>query len=144
MIDSILVATDGSTDAKSAAAEAIDLTERLDVPLHIVSTVETRTAYDNAIVDPAEVNAQLHDRAETAVEATEAMAEDVTVPTQSRVLSGVPHLEILDYATEHDIGAIVLGSTGRSRFKRTLLGSTTEGVLQHADRPVIVCSASNE
>lgn len=45
---------------------------------------------------------------------------------------------ILAAADEHDAAAIVTGTRGRSRMAAALLGSTAEGVLRYADRPVLL------
>lgn len=41
-------------------------------------------------------------------------------------------------ADEEDALAIVVGSRGLSGFKQMLVGSTSSGLLHHADRPVVV------
>lgn len=41
-------------------------------------------------------------------------------------------------ADEHDAAVIVTGTRGRSALAATLLGSTAEGVLRHAGRPVLL------
>ncbi len=51
---------------------------------------------------------------------------------------GVPHERIVAYVDEHDVEVVVMGAKGRSAFKRSLLGSATEGVLRRTDTPVLV------
>lgn len=138
MYDSILVATDDSDTASSATEHAIELAARFDARLHGIAVVETRTAYDNAIVDPDEAERRLRERAEDAVAALEEAATDAGVPVEATVRSGVPHEEIVTYADDHDVSVIVVGARGHSEFKRALLGSTVDGVIRFADRPVLV------
>ena len=45
---------------------------------------------------------------------------------------------ILAAADEHDAAVIVTGTRGRSRMAAALLGSTAEGVLRYAGRPVLL------
>ena len=45
---------------------------------------------------------------------------------------------IVEYAERGNIDLIVIGTRGRSAFKRLLLGSTASGVVTHADCPVMV------
>jgi nucleotide-binding universal stress UspA family protein len=45
---------------------------------------------------------------------------------------------ILDEAEAEQVTAIVVGSRGLTGVKSMLLGSVSHGILQHADRPVIV------
>jgi len=45
---------------------------------------------------------------------------------------------IVDYAEHEDVDLIVIGSRGRSGFKKLLLGSTASGVVTYAACPVLV------
>lgn len=138
MYDSILVATDGSDGAKQAIDHAIELANRFDAPLYGIAVIETRTAYDNAIVDPDEAERALREQAAESLADLETAAEDAGVRVETTIRSGVPHEEIVAYADERDVGAIVVGTEGRSELRRVLLGSTVDGVVRLADRPVLV------
>lgn len=138
MYDSLLVATDGSDDASSATEHAIGLAAQLEATLYGIAVLETRTAYDNAIVDPDEAQRRLRERAEESLDALERVATEAGVPVETTLRSGAPHEEIVAYADERDIDAIVLGARGRSEFKGALLGSTVDGVTRLAKRPVLI------
>ncbi len=45
---------------------------------------------------------------------------------------------IIDYAQDESIDLIVMGTKGRTGFKRLLLGSIADGVAQHAHCPVLL------
>lgn len=60
--------------------------------------------------------------------------EKVTVA----VTVGQPSDEILTYAHEHAVGAIVLGSHGHGKVRRFMLGSTADGVVRQASCPVML------
>lgn len=138
MYDSLLVATDGSDAATAATEHAIGLAAQLNATLYGVAVVETRTAYDNAIIDPDEAQQRLEDRADASLEALEEAATAADVPLETAIRFGVPHEEIVAYADERDIEAIVIGARGRSEFKGALLGSTVDGVTRLAARPVLI------
>ncbi|WP_265111254.1 universal stress protein [Halosolutus halophilus] len=138
MYDAILVATDGSDAAMDATEHAIELATRFDASLSGIAVVETRTAYDNAIVDPDEAERALREQAEESIEAVESAASDAGIPVETTIRSGVPHEEIVAYASERDVDVIVVGAEGRSNLRRALLGSTVDGVVRFADRPVLV------
>ena len=53
---------------------------------------------------------------------------------------GKPARAILEYAADHDIDQIVMGSHGRSGIDRLLLGSVAERVTRRARIPVTVIS----
>lgn len=143
MYDSILVATDGSDAASTAVDHGIELSTRLEVPLYAISVIESRTEYDNAIVDPDEADRRRRADAASWLSEIEERAAEAGVSVETDVRSGVPHEEILAYADEYDAGAIVLGSRGRSPFKRALLGSTADRVVRLADRPVVVVGSQD-
>ena len=50
---------------------------------------------------------------------------------------GVPFLEIVRYAKEHEIDLIVLATHGRSALAQVLLGSVAERVVRKAPCPVL-------
>ena len=50
---------------------------------------------------------------------------------------------VIDYAEEHDIGHIVLGSHGRRGLSRFLLGSVAERVMKRAPGSVTVIRDEN-
>jgi nucleotide-binding universal stress UspA family protein len=49
---------------------------------------------------------------------------------------------IVAAAQERDVAVVVTGTRGRSRFAAALLGSTAEGILRHAGRPVLLVPPS--
>lgn len=138
MYESLLLATDGSSDAETALDHAIGLASATGATLHVVSVVETRTAYDNAIVDPDEVRANLRADATETLEDVRSKAEAAGVECHTTVAEGPPPERILAVAEEAGIDAIVVGATGRSGFKRLVLGGTTERLLEAAPVPVVV------
>jgi nucleotide-binding universal stress UspA family protein len=46
--------------------------------------------------------------------------------------------EIVDYGQQQNVDLIVVGTKGRSGFKRLLLGSVASGVVTYAHCPVLV------
>ncbi|MFC4543742.1 universal stress protein [Halosolutus amylolyticus] len=138
MYDGILVATDGSDAAMDATEHAIDLAKEFDASLSSIAVVETRTTYDNAIVDPEEAERALREQAEESIAAVEAAASDAGIDVETTIRSGVPHEEVVDYAAERGVDVVVVGAEGRSNLRRALLGSTVDGVVRFADRPVLV------
>ena len=54
------------------------------------------------------------------------------------VVSGAAHRAICDYAREHDIDLIVMGTHGRTGLAHAALGSVAERVLRGAPSPVLI------
>jgi nucleotide-binding universal stress UspA family protein len=46
--------------------------------------------------------------------------------------------EIVEAAGRPDVDLVVVGARGLGALERVLLGSVSEGVLRHADRPVLI------
>lgn len=57
--------------------------------------------------------------------------------TETLVVSGTPHLEIVRLASEWQVDLIVMATHGRGFLGHTLFGSTTERVLRRAPCPVL-------
>ena len=138
MYDAILVATDGSEMATAAAEHAIELARQVDATVDVLAVLESRTEYDNAIVDPAEVDRRRREQAATALEDIAKSAADADVPVETEIRTGVPSEEIVAYADEQGIDAIVIGARGRSSLRGALLGSTVDRVVRTAAQPVLV------
>ncbi|MBX0296138.1 universal stress protein [Haloarcula nitratireducens] len=143
MYDRILVATDGSDNARRATHQALDLARQSGAELHAVYVIETRTGYDNAIVDPDTVRQNLREEGAEALTAIEAEGKpNISVVTSIR--EGVPHEELLAYVADQEIDLVVVGAKGRSAFKTILLGSTTEALLRADQVPVLVVNSTSE
>jgi len=51
--------------------------------------------------------------------------------------------EVIDLAEELKTGLIVLGSRGRGRIRRALMGSVSDSVVRHAHCPVLLVRREN-
>jgi nucleotide-binding universal stress UspA family protein len=144
----ILIAYDGSDDAKSAIQHAATL---LPGSPAIVLTVwepfltmmmrspgglgpVVGVGDIEGIDDACRQSAQA--RAEEGAQLARDAGIDATACVVSR--SGSVAEAILQEAADADATAIVVGSRGLTGVKSLLLGSVSHGVLQHADRSVLV------
>ncbi|MFT5324154.1 MAG: nucleotide-binding universal stress UspA family protein [Planctomycetaceae bacterium] len=57
------------------------------------------------------------------------------------VVPGDPSRVIVEFADEHDINVIVMGTHSRNGFESFILGSVTESVVRHAKCPVLTIPA---
>jgi nucleotide-binding universal stress UspA family protein len=62
---------------------------------------------------------------------------------EQHVLLGPPADVLLAAAAKADVGLIVVGARGLGTLGRLLLGSVSENVLRHADRPVLIVKGAN-
>ena len=135
MYDRILIPTDGSDGTRGAVERAIDLATTYDAALHIIYVVDTNVGVDSTV--PGTLDA-FEEAGQNAVDEVIQQAEAAGVDTiEGVVAQGAPHQAILDYADEHAIDIIVMGTHGRTGLDRYLLGSVTEKVVRLSDAPVL-------
>lgn len=135
MYDNILIPTDGSEVAETAAQKAVSLAERFDAELHAIYVVEPeRLSY---IVDDA--RGELTRRGTEAVERIEAQADEAGISTTTAIIDEDKevHRAILDYASDQEIDLIVMGTHGRGGIGRMVLGSVAEQTLRESPVPVM-------
>jgi nucleotide-binding universal stress UspA family protein len=137
MYDAILIPTDGSDGTDRAITHALDLAETYDATLHALAVTDKRIRLAASDENREDVAETLRANAEDAVAAVAERAGDL--PVETAIRDGVPYREIVEYADEHAIDLVVIGTHGRTgRERHTNLGSVTERVVEHADRPVLV------
>lgn len=146
MYERILIPTDGSDVAENAVDDAITLAEQFDAEVHALFVADTdavQYALGTEQVDRIRQGrfpemTELVEDAEEATGYVRERAEAAGLEFVERHAGGQPHSVIADYAEEHDIGLIVMGSHGRAGVRRALLGSVTERTLRSTHVPVLV------
>ncbi|GCF13079.1 universal stress protein UspA [Haloarcula mannanilytica] len=141
MAKRILVPIDSSDQAtvacEFAAEEHPDATLVL---LHVINPAEAGYSAEASIPSFSEEWYEQQEAAATELlDDLEATVTDAGVESVERVIEvGRPTKVIVDYADDHDIDQIVMGSHGRSGMSRILLGSVAEIVVRRASVPVTV------
>lgn len=142
MYERILLATDGTVASKNAESHAIDLAAEHDADLHALYVVDESVynAYSgDEYVDEAEGPEHgLEEHGREALDAIVSRADDAGVDVVDVLEHGSPHDVIVDYAADHDVDLVVLGTKHRPAEYRSILGSVTDRVLRLTDRPAIV------
>src|SRR4029079_12780947 len=65
--------------------------------------------------------------------------EEKPIKIETTIIVSTTTVEsILDYAEDKDVDLIVVGTRGRSRIKKLLLGSTASGIVTYSHCPVTV------
>lgn len=137
MYETILVPTDGSSDARKGAEHAVALASELGSTVHALYVIQEGTnpwdsrSLEDQIAEAEEYGQSLTDEvAELAAEA------GVDCVTDTQVGPSVAE-EINEYVEDEDIDAIVMGSGFRGSMGG-ILGSTADKVLRTARVPVTV------
>ncbi|NIS29917.1 MAG: universal stress protein [Actinobacteria bacterium] len=140
MTEHVLVPHDGSPQAADALEHA--LREYPDADLTVLHVIDpTDTGYSAGAMFP-DFSEQWYeaakDRAAEIFEhATEVAADHGGEVRTAREL-GRPSRQIVEYADEHGVDHVVIGSHGRTGVSRILLGSVAETVARRSPVPVTV------
>jgi nucleotide-binding universal stress UspA family protein len=137
----ILIAVDESTFAAHAADVGIELAKALKADLAFFHAIDPSTVSAPEGGVPADVLASMAER--DARNLLTAFRERAAVsPAALEFLEfGKPVTKIVAGAKNWPADLIVVGSHGRGRVEKLLLGSVAEGVLHHATCPVLVVRA---
>jgi universal stress protein A len=135
----ILCPVDFSPGSENAVAKARELAEAMGAELELVHAYQLPVLAlpDSSITVSPTYVAELTSRAQQELDrhADALKASGLTV--QTRVVEGNPAEAIVERAKELGASMIVMGTHGRSGFRRFLLGSTAERVVRTATVPVL-------
>ena len=139
MYENILIPTDGSDAATTAARYGLFLAERTGATAHVLSVVDPDRYGTDIVGDVDDLvrrqQSRLHDRAHGVVDEVAALAP---VPVETHVVEGRPRRVLATAIRERDIDLVAMGTHGRSGVDRYLLGSLAEHTLRTAGVPVLV------
>jgi nucleotide-binding universal stress UspA family protein len=132
----VLLATDGSREARLAATSAADLANSTNSELHVVLVGELRPTFlAQTEVEPAELEREAQRRLDEEARRVEEAGGTVK---ETHLRLGRADEEIVDLAQSLGVGLIVMGSRGHGRIRRALMGSVSESVVRHAHCPVTI------
>ncbi|AGB36182.1 universal stress protein [Natronococcus occultus] len=134
----ILVPLDDSEPALTALEHALETFPEADLTiLHVVNPSVSAYRSDAPYNFPRAVELE-EEKAEALFETARELATDHDGTLETATMVGAPPRGIVEYASEHDVDGIVLGSHGREGVSRVLLGSVAEQVVRRAQVPVTV------
>jgi nucleotide-binding universal stress UspA family protein len=143
---SALVAVDASPHAAAAAAFLAGLPLDPAVAVRLLGVVErphypaTTPSFAAGMVRQAieQIVGERRAALEQALERAAASFAGAAKKVDREVTVGHPVDEILAAAARVEAGLVVVGARGLGALQRVWLGSVSEGVLRHADRPVLI------
>jgi nucleotide-binding universal stress UspA family protein len=143
----IIVAVDGSKCSLRAAQYALNLAGRLDARLIALSVVPLDMEYIISIQKAGLEIPALQDfvkdytgKINRSLDGIRMAAEKKGINFAADVIGGPKSIvdSIINYANKEKADLIIVGTRGNSGLKRLFLGSISSGVIERADRPVIV------
>jgi len=146
-ISNILVAIDGSEHSFKAAEYAIDLSKSFGAHLYAI-TVTCIPASDNLsqkdVINKSliENNIDNNDRKDAGkwFESFTQNAKENDIQLKTELINSARSVDyvILEYAERQKIDLIMVGTRGRTGFKKLLLGSIASSIVTYAHCPVMV------
>jgi nucleotide-binding universal stress UspA family protein len=134
MIETVVVATDGSESVGRAVDVALDFADRFDAAVHALYVLEESEVESAPEAVREEMHDALEERGETAVNAVaDAAGGDIV----TAIREGRPPAEISQYARDVDANVVATGTRGRHGENRFLIGSVAERVVRTCPVPVL-------
>jgi nucleotide-binding universal stress UspA family protein len=142
----ILVAIDGSDESMNAADYAIFISKEHNnaeplYALHVIHPADVDLSFGQVKEIPpssyyiVNINKEAQkDLDKVKLKANEKNIQIITEIIASTHVTG----SIVDYAEDKNVDLIVVGTRGKSGFKKVLLGSVASGVVTYAHCPVLV------
>jgi nucleotide-binding universal stress UspA family protein len=141
----ILLATDGSEEARLAATTAADLAEKTNSELHLATVGAGANQLPWLPNYPGPYEDALREQRRHAQEVLDQQVKGIEesggVVKETHLREGLAEEEIVKLAEEVGAGLIVLGSRGHGRLRRALMGSVSDAVVRHAHCPVTIVRA---
>jgi len=142
----ILVAIDGSEPGENALETALKNAPLWNAEVHAVNVVSP--GYFNSailnpnygVVDPAaeRIIKMLEEESEKIMQGVQKTADEAGIKITTYIKIGDARDEILDLAKEIGADLIILGSTGKGRARRLLLGSVSSAVVANSPISTLV------
>ncbi len=146
-IRKILVTIDGSENSKKAADYASSLAKKYNAQLIILYVLysELGFAYSNllGVTTPKAIDDALETQKKDVqkwFDEIRSKLKNTNISVTDKIIISVSSIvgEIIGFADKEKVDLIILGTRGRTGFKKLLLGSVAEGVVTHSSCPVMV------
>jgi nucleotide-binding universal stress UspA family protein len=139
----ILLATDGSQEARQAAQAAAELSKDTGSEVHVTYVLPSPRELRGHHTYSKEVMKSVLEQAEGDAQSfIEEQAEQIRASggkvAETHLQTGEPDKEIVRLSEELGAGTIVIGSRGLGGLRRALMGGVSESVVRHAHCPVFV------
>ncbi|WP_246989402.1 universal stress protein [Halorientalis marina] len=138
MYEHVLVPYDGSDEARKAAQHGLDLAAALDATVHGLYVIDLPGAPRALALrdDEEEMRREYREYGEEVMSELGDMAAERGAPFESALRTGSVAEEIVEFADEEGMDAIVVGSAYRGKLGN-LIGGTMDKVVRTATVPVI-------
>jgi len=138
MYDTILIPFDGSDEAQQGAEHGIGLAASVGASVDALYVIDLPGAPRTVYVrdDEESLREEYRKYGKEVTDELAEMAAEAGVECDTAIRTGAPAEEIVDYADDEDVDAIVLGSAYRGKFG-AVLGGTSDKVVRTSKVPVV-------
>ena len=146
----IAVCLDGSKHSEKALSQAVEIAKKFDSKIFLVHVVEPTVVF-STMQSPADpywgsISAPLiesslnieQEEGNKILTKNSRILEREGISFDTALILGSPSEEILNFSREKKVDFIVVGSLGKGRLSRVLLGSVSTSISQRADCTVII------
>ena len=138
----ILVPVDGSETSQAAVEKAVEFAKAFGSKITVVQALVLDPYIAAEYISASQTN-DLIERARTSIEeslaAAKAKFNEQGIEVETKLLEGqVIHREIIRAAEELHADLIIIGSHGRTGFKKLFLGSVAQSLLGESHVPVLI------
>ena len=134
----ILIAIDGSDASMDAVDYAISLSKQYNAEIYALHVIRADVDLFGPH-DTSEYTTEMRNEGEKYMDKVRLKANEKNIQIKTEIISSTNMAGgIVEYAEENDIDIIVIGTRGRSGFKKLLLGSVASHVVTYALCPVLV------
>ena len=138
----ILVPVDGSETSHAAVEKAVEFAKAFGSKITVVQALVLDPYIAAEYISASQTN-DLIERARTSIEeslaAAKAKFNEQGIEVETKLLEGqVIHREIIRAAEELHADLIIIGSHGRTGFKKLFLGSVAQSLLGESHIPVLI------
>ena len=137
MIDTIVVATDGSASVQRAVAVSLDLAARFEAAVHALYVVDSSEVDSSPTAVREQMRNALQEHGGAAIVDVQRRAAALDCDVTAVVREGRPADQISEYAREIDADLVTVGTRGRHGENRFLVGSVAERVVRSCPVPVL-------
>ncbi|MGQ9706417.1 MAG: universal stress protein [bacterium] len=142
-VKTIVLAVDGSPNSMRATDIALKIAKDNGSRLIVLMVVDTRAISDfsRMLEEGAKLShaeEELYVTATKVIEDIKKLAKKDGLDVDTIIRKGLPHIEIVIFASEIGADLIVIGKGGRYGASRQIMGTITERVIEDADCSVLV------
>ncbi|ABX13170.1 universal stress protein [Nitrosopumilus maritimus] len=140
-MEKILIPFDGSGYSQKAFDKALEIAEKFASKLIVTTVLQSKVSESAGISleRMQEIQDEETDTATAMLKELESQANAKNVPFSLEVIHNPsPSDGIVSFAEKNNVDLIVIGSHGRTGFRKLVLGSVANGVVAQAKCPVLI------